>query len=230
VSCGAQAGIPGNFVSDIFREVDEEVRREQLNKLWERYQNLIFVGIFLILAAVGGWRGYEYYQTKRAAETGAAFEAAQTLSDEGKHAEAEAAYAKIVAEGAGSYRDLARVRQAAELAQREPKSAIPAYEKIADDGSVSTALRDLAALRAGSLLLDEGSFNETKSRLEPLASQGRPYRFTARELLAVAAWRAGDAAAFKRWSDMMATDIQTPTGTRARVEMLIALGAAGSGS
>ncbi len=217
-------------MADIFREVDEEVRREQLKKLWDRYQNLVFVGVFLILAAVGGWRGYEYWQIKLAAETGAAFEAAQTLSDEGKHAEAEAAFAKIIAEGPASYRALARVRQAAELAQREPKSAIPAYEKIAADRSVSQALQDLAAVRAGSLLIDEGSFTEARSRLEPLAAQGRPYRFTARELLAVAAWRSGDMTAAKRWFDMIAADIQTPPATRARIEMLIALGAAGSGS
>jgi len=131
-------------VSDIFREVDEEVRREQLQKLWERYQNLVYVGIFLILAGVGGWRAYEWYEAKRASETGAAFEAAQTLDQEGKAAEAESAYAKVVADGTASYRDLARVRQAAELAQRDSKLGIAAYEKIADDRSVDSAWRDLA--------------------------------------------------------------------------------------
>ena len=58
-------------MSDIFQEVDEEVRREQLQKLWERYQNYIYAGIFVILAGVGGWRVNEWYETKRASETGA---------------------------------------------------------------------------------------------------------------------------------------------------------------
>jgi len=217
-------------VSDIFQEVDEEVRREQLQKLWERYQNHIFAGLLLILAAVGGWRGYEWWETKRAAETGSAFEAAQTLDQEGKPAEAESAYAKVAADGTASYRDLARVRQAAELAQRDPKLGIAAYQRIADDSSVGSAWRDVAGLRAGSLQIDAGSYNEARSRLEPLASEGRPYRHTARELLALAAWRAGDAAGAKRWFDLIITDIQTPPATRSRVEMLIALVAAGSGT
>jgi hypothetical protein len=217
-------------VSDIFHEVDEEVRREQLQKLWERYQNLIFAGIVLVLAAVGGYLAYEWYETKRAAETGAAFEAAAMLEQEGKSAEAEAAFAKVAAEGTASYRNIARVRQAAELAQRDPKLGITAYEKIADDSSVDPAWRELAGLRAGSLHIDAGAFKEARSRLEPLASEGRPYRYTARELLALAAWRAGDAAEAKRWFDLIATDIQTPPATRSRIEMLSALVAAGGGT
>jgi hypothetical protein len=217
-------------VTDIFQEVDEEVRREQLKKLWDRYQNYIVAGIILILAAVGGWRGYEWWEAKQAAETGTAFEAALNLSEEGKHADAEAAFAKIAAEGTANYRGLAQLRQAAELAQRDPKAAIVVYGKMADDRSVDPALKDLAGVRAGSLLIDEAAFNEARSRLEPLATEGRPYRHTARELLALAAWRSGDAAAAKRWFDLVVTDIQTPPGTRTRVEMLIALVAAGSGS
>ena len=66
-------------MSDIFQEVDEEVRRDQLMKLWERYQNLIVAVVVLVLAAVGGWRGYEYWMAKQSIEAGTAFEAAVML-------------------------------------------------------------------------------------------------------------------------------------------------------
>ena len=82
-------------MSDIFNEVDEEVRREQLKKLWERYGNLIIAAAFLIVAGVAAWRGYEYWQARKAAEAGAVYESALKLSDEGKHTEAEDAFGKL---------------------------------------------------------------------------------------------------------------------------------------
>ena len=217
-------------MSDIFQEVDEEVRRERLKKLWDRYGNLVVVAAFLVVAGVAAWRGYSWWEAKQAAESGAAFEAATTLAETGKHSEAEAAFAKIAADGTAGYRTLARIRAAAELAQVDAKAAIAAYDKIAADGSVGQTMQDLAALRAGSLLIDAGSFDEAKRKLEPLVGADRTYRHTAREFLALAAWRAGDTAAVKRWSDMIMSDAQTPAGTRTRVEMLMALGAAESKS
>jgi hypothetical protein len=213
-------------VSDIFQEVDEEVRREQLLKLWQRYQNLVFVVIALILVGVASWRAYEWWQAKRAAETGTAFEAAIALAQSGQHAEAAAAFAKIAAEGTSGYRSLARLRQAAEIGQTDAKAAIAAYENIAADNSVGVELRDLAGIRAGALLVDQGSFNDARKELEPLAGQDRPYRHNARELLALAAWRASDIPAAKQWLDMILTDLLTPPDIRSRVEMLSALVAA----
>jgi hypothetical protein len=213
-------------VSDIFQEVDEEVRREQLKKLWDRYQNLIVVGAILIVAAVAAWRGYEWWVAKKAMEAGSAFEQAITLSEGGQHAEAGNAFAKIAADGSSGYRSLARLRQAAELAATDPKSALTAYQQIATDSSAGPVLRDLAAVRAGGLQIDQGAFPEARKTLEPLAAGDRPFRHTARELLALAAWRSGDAGEAKRWFDMMSTDPQTPPATRSRVEMLMALAAA----
>ena len=212
------------FVSDIFQEVDEEVRREQLKKLWERWGNYVVAAAILFVVGVGAWRGYEWWEAKKAAESGAAFEAATTLAEAGKRSEAEAASAKVAADGTTGYRHLARLREAAELAQTDPKAAIAAYDKIAADGAVGPVLQDLAALRAGGLLIDAGSLAEAQRKLEPLAAAERAFRYTARELLVLAAWRAGDSAAVKRWSDMILTDAQTPASTRSRVEMLMALG------
>ena len=216
--------------SDVFREVDEEVRREQLKKLWERWGNYVVALAVLIVAAVGAWRGYEWMEAKKAAESGGAFEAAISLSDSGKHAEAAAAFAKVAADGSSGYRPLARLREAAELAHQDPKAAVAAYEKIANDGSANQAMRDLAALRAGSLLIDAGSYPDALRLLEPIAQPERTFRHTARELLALSAWRQGDAANTKRWFDLLSTDPLTPTATRTRAEMLMALVAAESKS
>ena len=46
----------GALLTDIFHEVDEEVRRERLQKLWERYSIYIIALAVLIVAGVGAWR------------------------------------------------------------------------------------------------------------------------------------------------------------------------------
>jgi hypothetical protein len=212
-------------VSDIFQEVDEEVRREQLKKLWDRYGVYVMAAAFVMVAAIAGWRGYQWWEARQAAATGAAFETAITLSDGGKHSEAEAAFAKIAADGTSGYRVLARLREAVELAHHDPKAAIAVYEKIAADGAVGAVLQDLAALRAAALYLDASAFEQARRLLEPLTAPDRTFRHTARELLALTAWRTGDTTAAKRWFDMIATDAQTPAATRSRVEMLMALAA-----
>jgi len=214
------------LVSDIFQEVNEEVRRERMKQLWERYGNLIVVIAFLIVGGVAGWRGYEWWEARKAAEAGATFEAAAALAAEGKHEQAEAAFAKIAVEGTSGYRILARFREAAELALRDPAAAIKAYDALIADSAIGRAMQDLATVRAGLLLADTAPYDEVRARLEPLTANDRPFRHTAREILALAAWRVGDHKAATHWFDLIMTDAETPAGTRARVEMLIALSAA----
>jgi hypothetical protein len=213
-------------VSDVFTEVDEAYRAEQLQKLWQRYGHYIVILAVIVVAGIGGWRGYEYLEAKKSAEAGAQFEAAVTLAEAGKHAEAEAAFAAVAAQGPSGYRALAGLRAAAERAETDPKAAVAAYEQVANDGSVGQVLQDLAALRAGTIVADGGDFAKTRQLLEPLTGADRSFRHSARELLALAAWRAGDAAAAKRWTEMIAADQSTPSSIRSRVEMLTALGAA----
>jgi hypothetical protein len=210
-------------VSELFNEVDEEVRREQLKKLWDKYSLLIIAGVILIIAAVGGWRGYQYVEGKKAAEAGAAFDKAGELSEANKHAEAEAAYAELVAKAPFGYRVLARLRLATEVANRDKQAAAKLFDEIAADRSVGVAEQDLARIRAAQLLLESTGYPAMKERLEAAAAPEATFRHTARELLALSAWRANDATAARQWLDMIANDGATPPSLRSRAEALQAL-------
>ena len=217
-------------MSDIFQEVDEEVRREQLKKLWERWGNYLVALAVVVVLGIGGWRAWQWWEMKKAQQVGAAFESAMSLADSGKHDEAEAAFAKVAADSPSGYRTLARFREAAELAVRDRAAAVKAYDALAADGRMGRTLQDLAAVRAALLLVDTAPLSEIQTRLEPLTGADRPFRHSARELIALAAWRANDVATARRWFDMILTDAETPSGTRSRIEMLTALAdAAGKG-
>lgn len=207
----------------IFAEIDEEVRREKLKQLWDRYGSYAIAAAFVIVLGIGGWRGYQWWEARQAAEAGVAFEAAAALLEQDKHAQAQAAFAKIAAEAPSGYRILARFREAASVAQNDPKAAVKIYDEIATSSRAGPVLQELANLRAGLLLADIEPYDALHARLEPLTGADRTFRHTARELLAFAAWRGNNSEAAKRWIDMIVTDAETPAGTRTRIDMLMAL-------
>ena len=50
----------------LFREVDEEVRQDQLKKIWTRYGNLIVGVCVALIAVVAGIKGWQYWQVRQA--------------------------------------------------------------------------------------------------------------------------------------------------------------------
>jgi len=210
-------------VSDIFNEVDEDLRRENLRKIWDKYGNWIFAAALVIVIGVGGWRGWQYWQGQLARTAGAEFEAAVTLSEAGKAAEAEVAFEKIAKDGPAGYRVLARLRAAETLASHDKESGVKAFDAIAADGALKPLDRDLAAIRAAYLLIDSLNYDALLARLQPLSAESRPFRHTARELLAFSAWRAKNETAARQWIDTILSDPSAPAGLRSRINVLRAL-------
>ena len=118
----------------------------------------------LIVAAVGGWRGYQYLEAKKAAEAGAAFDKAVELSEQNKHAEAEAAFNSLAATAPSGYRMLARLRAAGEVASHDPQAAAKLYDDIAADRSVGALDQELARIRAARLLVDTSTYPDHAAR------------------------------------------------------------------
>jgi hypothetical protein len=210
-------------VSELFDEVDEDVRRDQLKKLWDKYSVLIVAAAFLVVAGVAGWRAYQYFETKKAAEASVAFDKAVQLSEASKHAEAEAAFNSLAATAPSGYRMLARLRAAGESANLDPKAAVKLYDDIAADRSIGALEQELARVRAAQLLVETSTYPDLLTRLESLTAPGATFRHTARELLALSAWRANDTTSARKWLDMIANDGETPPGLRSRAEALQAL-------
>jgi len=210
-------------VSELFDEVDEEVRREQLKKLWDKYSIYIIAAALLVIAAVGGWRGYQYVEAKKAAEASAAFNHAAELSGQGKHEEAEKAFAALAATAPYGYRLLSRFHQAAELAPHDPKAAAKLFDDLAADSSIGAEQQELARIRAAGLLVDNATYADMKQRLEQDTAPSATFHHTARELLALSAFHANDMAAARLWLDQISADTETPPSIRSRAEALHAL-------
>ena len=210
-------------MSDIFREIDEELRRENLLKLWQRYGKyavMLAVAAVVATALAVGWR--EYRLKERQAE-GVRYAAALDLARQGKDQEAEAAFAAI-AQGGGSRALLARFEQASlEAKSGDRTKAAALYDAIAKDGGLEETYRDLATLLAARLEVDQDP-KQSIARLEPLAQAGNPYRATALELTAIADLKEGDIKTARTTYQKLADDPSVPAGARARAaEMLQAL-------
>lgn len=211
-------------MSDIFKEVDEDLRREQARKLWDRYGPYVIGLAILIVVATAGFRGWEYWQQKQAEATGDRFMAALDLASAGKHDEAIVALKAIESNGSGSYPVLAGFRVASELATTgKPEDAIKEYDAIAARGDISDSVKALARLRAAALLVDTASMADLDKRLGDLASTGNVWRHNARELLGLAAWRVGDYETARKYFDEISQDQEAPGDLRQRAQMMLSL-------
>jgi hypothetical protein len=210
-------------MSDIFREVDEDIRRDQLKKLWDRIAPYVIGAAVLIVAATAGYRGWEYWQARQAEGSGDRFIAAVQLSDAGQYNEAIAALEALVADGSGGYPMLARFRIATEKARSgDTAGAVAEFDVIAGSNAPEE-MRAMARLRAALLLLDTATPADLEVRLRDLAATGSPWRHTAREILGLSAWRHGDFAAAKTYFEEIAADQEAPQGLRQRVALMLTL-------
>lgn len=216
-----------NRNDEFIREVDEEYRRDQLAKIWQRYSGLIIAIVVLIVGGVGGWRYWEHVQETRAQAASARYEGALKLSNESKPQEAEAALEALAKEGDAGYGLLARFRLAAERGQQNAEQGAAAYDALANDSGVPALWRDLARLRAAWLRLDTADPAQLRKTVEPMAAPANAWRHSARELLGLSGLKAGDMDYAGRWFDQIAADRETPPALRQRLAIYTALVAGG---
>jgi hypothetical protein len=206
------------------REVDEELRHDQLKSLWNRFGNYVIGAAVLVVLVTAGYRGYEYYRNSAAASSAERFMAAIEASDAERHDEAIETLEQLAASGSGNYPALARMRVAIELARKgDAAAAIEQFDAIAADDAAPESFRTVARLRAGLLAVDSESYDAAKARLEPLAEPGAPYRMLAREGLGLAALKAGADAEAAQWFQGIVDDAGASGNVASRARIMLDL-------
>lgn len=216
-------------MSDVFQEVEEEYRRDQVAKMWAKYQVPLAVGVTVLVLAVAGYEGWSYWRAGQIEKSSRGFDRAAELvaSGSGQEKEAADAFAKLAEGGSGGYALAARFQEAALRAEMgQIKEAVQLYDAVAD-GASDALFTDYAHLRAALLIADTASYDVVKRRVEPIAQGNGPWRTMATELLAYAAWRAGKKDdALKLYAEIQKAEDVAPGSKRRALEMtsLIAAG------
>lgn len=211
-------------MGDIFREVDEELKQERYAKLWQKYGIYVLVAAVLVVAAVAGWKFWENRQNEMRYAEGHVFGAAVQMMQEGRTAEAGAAFAAISAEARSGYGILARFYEAGLKARAgDAVGAIEIYDAVAADSSAPGSMRNLATVLGGFQALGVPSIDADaiESRIQPLTAAGGSFRHIALEILALAAQRAGDSEKARETYRTIVDDPEAPAGIRTRAAQML---------
>jgi hypothetical protein len=201
-------------MSDIFHEVDEDVRRDKAADLWRRYHTPILIFAVLIVAATGAWSYYQTNRQKTAEAANARFEAAIALANEGKAQEAAAAFDAVAKDAPKGYAALARIR-AAELREDRAR-ALQELEAIADDKNVDKLNQEVALLRAALIILESGDRQKMERALGPMMTSNGAFRFSAQELNGLDALANDDFEEAERDFNILLSDRDAPQSVRQR--------------
>lgn len=169
------------------REVDEELRRDQLASFWTRYGWWLIVAIVAGLAAFGGFLYWEHHKAQLAAEQGEKLQTAYDDLAARKLGSAEKVLVELAGSDVAGYRALALFTQADLLLQKEDlKGAAAKFGAVANDTSIGQPLRDLALVRQTAAEYDTLKPDVVVTRLRPLAVKGNAWFGSAGELVGAA--------------------------------------------
>jgi hypothetical protein len=169
------------------REVDEELRRDELASIWTRYGRLLVAAVVAALAVFGGVLYWQHHKQVVAGEQGEKLQAAYDALVAQKIGDTKKPLDELAGSDIPGYRAMARFTQADLMLQKNDlKGAAAKFSEIAGDASIGQPLRDLALIRQTSAEFDTLKPDVVVNRLRGLAAKGSPWFGSAGELVGAA--------------------------------------------
>lgn len=209
-------------MSEIFREVDEELRQDKLKEQWARNGKYMIAAAVVVVGTVVAYKGWEAYEIQQREDAAALYLEAAQLSSQNDLSGAAAKLGQLASEGNLGYKIVGMLQQAAVLSQADDKEGAGAiYQKLAADPDVPSRYQELAVLLMAMQQSDSADPGNLIERLESLSADGKPWRYSAREVTAGLYLRLNDLPAARETLLGLADDLDAPAGTRARATELL---------
>jgi hypothetical protein len=208
---------PPEHNETFLREVDENLRRDQLRDFAKKYGGWLVAAVVLFLLASGGFIWWQQHKVQRSEQhveqlaeifknigAGAPGSASQQL-DQLSKSSSKAVRASALF-----------TRAALAIQQNDPKVALANYREIAGDSAFPQPYRDAALIRQTALEFDSLQPQQVIARLQPLAKPGNPWFGSAGEMTAMALIKQGQSAQAGQLFAAIAKDTSVPEQIRGR--------------
>jgi hypothetical protein len=208
----------------LFKEIDEELRQDQWQKLWREYGKYAVAAAIALVVAVAGYKGWQAYDISSRQAEGERF--ARAMAADEKSEDAFKAFQDIAADGKAGYPLLARFSQARMMARAgDQAGAAAAYRALSDDAGLSPVYRNLAVILGGYQELNTAGADlaALESRLKPMLAKSSPWRYAATEFTGLLAMQAGDKTRARKLFSGLAGDARAPQGVRARAQEMLSI-------
>jgi hypothetical protein len=210
-------------VTDIFQEVEEEVRRERYQQLWKQYGDYILAAAALIVLGVAAWQLWSRYQYNQRVEASNNYIVALETQDPAK---AATAFAKLAQTAPDGYALLSRLQEANALqAAGRTQQAAALYRDLMKENDPLFA--SVARIRLAWAQADNMSKKDMQTLLAPISNPADPFHYMANELLAYMDYREGNVAAAQKEFEQLAAEKDASQGIRERAGVMAAFLAAG---
>lgn len=179
-------------MTDLFTEVDEQLRSERLRVLAIKIAPWAVGLLIAVLAGIAGYHFWRDYSAGREAKASEQYAAALETLSAGNNDKAFQAFGALAKDAPAGYKSLALMQQAGlRMASGKPAEAVALYDEAAR-AAQDPMIEDAAKLKAAMALMDTAPLKDVEARLTPLVAENRPYRPEAMEALAFARLAAGD--------------------------------------
>ncbi len=209
----------------LFEEIDEELRQDQWQKLWQEYGKYAMAATIALVVGVAGFQGWRAYDISSSNEAGERF--ARTQDMEANNPEqAFKAFSDMAKDGKAGYPVLARFNQARLMAETgDSAGAAATYRGLSEDSGLDSVYRNLALILGAyhEMNASGADLASLEGRLKPLLAESSPWRFSAAEITGLLAMRAGDKARARKLFSSLAGDARAPEGVRARAREMLSI-------
>lgn len=211
-------------IAGLMTEIEDDMREEELQKLWARYGNTFMALMVVVILGVIGWQFWRQGVEAERQQLARQYEQAVILLSEGKLDEALTTYAGVAGKRGQGFAVLAQLQKAAILSTKDDtEGVLAAYQALSEDSSADPLFRDLAKVLYAMHGFDTLDAAKLEATLQPIAVRGNAFYHSAAELTALLAHKRGDTARAISVTEQLLADPETPGGVRSRAEELLVM-------